>query len=78
MRKQGSRQHITFAFAKRADLFLTRHTADALIKVLELKTAFRKRWQEKSFRDEVSLYGAVGATTFASGVLVSLVSAFWI
>jgi hypothetical protein len=78
MRKQVSRRHTTFDFIRRTDLFVTKHTADALVKVLELKTAFRKRWQEKSFRDEMSLYGAVGATTFASGVLVSLVTAFWI
>jgi hypothetical protein len=78
MRKPASRQHTTFAFARRADLFLTARTGDALIKVLELKAAFRNRWKNKAFRDEVSLYGAVGATTFASGILVSLVTALWI
>ena len=78
MRKPISRLRTTFAFAQRADLFVTAHTADILVELLQRKEALRRLWNTKSFRDELAVYGAVGATTFATGALVSLVTAIWI
>lgn len=78
MNKPATRQRTTFHFAQRADLFVTSHAADLLTNVLHRKEAFRKRLKDKAFRDELTVYGAIATSTFATGALVSLVTAVWI
>ncbi len=78
MHKPATRSRTTFAFAQRADLFVTAHAADLLTELLHRKEAFQKRLKDKAFRDELAVYGTVAATTFASGAFVSLVTAVWI
>jgi hypothetical protein len=78
MRKSTLRQTTVFSFARRADLFVSRHTADLLTELLAYKKALQKKLKDDEFRRGLLDYGVVGVTTLAAGALFSLVTALWI
>jgi hypothetical protein len=74
MRKSTLQQTTVFAFARRADLFVSRHTADLLTDLLMFKKALQRKLKDEEFRRSLLDYGIVGVTTLAAGALFSLVA----
>jgi hypothetical protein len=76
MRKTAARPTTLFTFAQRADITITRHTADVLTVLLMRKEAFRRKWQDKEYRQDVLDYSMMGAMGMAAGTLFALVITF--
>jgi hypothetical protein len=76
MRKSTLPQPIVFAYARRADLFLSRHTADLLTELLMVKKRLLKRLEDKAFRSCLVDYGVTGVTMLAAGAFFSLITSF--
>ncbi len=76
MHKTALRQTIVFSFARRADLYVSRHTADLLTELLMVKKALQKKLAHEDLRRSILDYGLVGLTTLAAGALFSLVVSF--
>ena len=76
MRKIATRPTTIFTFAQRADITITRHTADVLTKLLMRKEAFRRKWHDKEYRQDLLDYSMMGAMGMAAGTLLALVITF--
>ncbi len=76
MQKTVARPTTVFTFAQRADITITRHTADILVQVLMLKEGLRRKWKDVEFRQDVIEYGMLGGMAMAAGTLFSLVITF--
>lgn len=78
MRKSALHQTTVFTFARRADLFVSRHAADVLTEILMYKKVLWRKLKDEDFRRSLLDYGIVGLTTLAAGALFSLVASLLI
>lgn len=77
MNKSVRQTSVVFEFAHRADVTLSRHTADLLTIVLLRKEALKRRLKDPAFCQELVDYSAIGLVTIAAGALTSLVSTYF-
>lgn len=76
MRKPARPTPVLYAFARRADVTLSRHAADILTLVLMRKEAIRRKLLDPDCRRDWVDYGVLGMMTVATGALFSLVNAW--
>lgn len=76
MRKTAVPPSTIFTFAQRADITITRHTADLLTVLLMKKQALQRKWRDPEFRQDIKEYSVLGIMAVATGTLFSLVTTF--
>jgi hypothetical protein len=76
MPKLANKASVIYKLARRADIELSRQTADILTVLLLKKEALRRRLREPAFCQELVDYGVIGLMTLAAGALASLVTTF--